>query len=198
MISEPPTSPVKRKLSLDPGLAVVIAAVITFGGGVGGAWIGRATAAGPHAVGSRSRSTSSPTATPSLAANSIVIQDPRSGAKVKQCPQISGTGKIPVGYGLWIIVVPDTSQQSRQYWIESSASADGPDHWSATSSISIGSPNTSKTNAYIYAVLINRQWSGYLAHSTVEGSFWAKSLPPNIAVAGPVNVTRVAGTGTCH
>jgi hypothetical protein len=193
----PPAETGKRKLTLDPGVAVVIAALIGVAGVVAGAFIG------PHVTASKSTagpvaSRSRPAGTPSLRASKIVIQTPRSGDKVKQCPQIGGAGHIPAGYGLWIVVVPDISQQPRQYWIESSAAPDGPDHWSATSSVSIGAPATSKTNAYIYAILISQQWSSYLAHSTVEGNFWAKSLPPTIAVAGPVTVTRTAGAGFCH
>jgi hypothetical protein len=107
----PPAEPGKRKLTLDQGLAVVIAAIISVAGGVAGAFIGRATVSGSHPI--QSKSSPHPTGTSSPPTSNIVIRTPRSGSKVKQCPQISGTGHIPAGYGLWIIVVPDTSQQPK-------------------------------------------------------------------------------------
>jgi hypothetical protein len=136
----------------------------------------------------------------SLASSNIRFLDPQNGALVKQCPQVDGTGVIPPGYGLWIIVVPNTNVESKEYWVESQAKADGPDHWSAINSVSIGSPATSGTDADIYTVLIDRKWSNYFAVSSASGNFDDNSLPPTSpgGIEGPISVVRVSGAGFCH
>lgn len=130
----------------------------------------------------------------------ISFLDPQSGQSVKQCPRIDGMGKIPSGYGLWIIVIPNTNMSPKLYWIESQAKNEGPDYWIATDSVSIDGPATAGLNADVYAVLIDRKWSNYFAVSSANGSFSATSLPPTVAggIIGPVTVTRVSGTGTCR
>jgi hypothetical protein len=130
----------------------------------------------------------------------IGFLDPQPGELVKQCPRIDGFGVIPPGDGLWIIVVPDTNTAPTSYWIEAQAKSDGPDLWTAADSVSIGNPSTKGINADIYAVLIDKKWSDYFAVSSAEGNFSATSLPPTTAagVIGPVTITRVAGTGSCH
>jgi hypothetical protein len=130
----------------------------------------------------------------------ISFLDPQPGDHVKQCPRIDGVGAIPPGDGLWIIVVPDVSTVPRSYWIEAQAKSDGPDHWTAADSVSIGNPSTNGINADIYAVLVDKKWSDYFGVSTAEGTLSATSLPPTSAAGtiGPVTITRVAGTGSCH
>jgi len=139
--------------------------------------------------------------TPLPAASSgIRFLDPQPGDLVKQCPRIDGAGVIPQGYGLWIIVVPNTNMVPKMYWIESQAKSDGPDHWTATDSVSIDKPSTTGINADIYAVLIDKKWSDYFAVSSANGNFSATSLPPSSVGGGfgPVTVTRVSGAGSCH
>ena len=151
----------------------------------------------PRSEGSRKGANSQP----QIPALHIRFQDPQPGGLVKQCPRIDGTGTIPAGYGLWIIVVPDTSMQPKQYWIESQAKAEGPDYWAAAESISIDGPSIKKPiSADVYAVLLDRKWSDYFAVSSATGSFSATSLPPTVAggVIGPVTVARVSGTGICR
>ena len=131
----------------------------------------------------------------------IRFLDPQPGGLVKQCPRIDGTGRIPAGYGLWIIVVPDTSMKPKQYWIEAQAKPAAPGYWAAAESVSIDSPSVRKPiNADLYAVLVDRKWSNYLATSSATGNFSAASLPPSVVggVIGPITVTRVSGTGTCR
>ena len=96
----------------------------------------------PQSEGSRKGANSQPL----IPALNIRFVDPQSGELVKQCPRIDGTGNIPAGYGLWIIVVPDTSMQPKQYWIESQAKAKGADFWAAAESVSIGDPLVKETN----------------------------------------------------
>ena len=132
----------------------------------------------------------------STAKSRIAFLRPQDGDHVKQCPAIEGTGQIPADKGLWIVVVPDTAAQPRQYWIESPAEMDGPDHWTASGPVSIDKPKVSGVSAYIYAVLIDKGWSDYFTKSTAGGDFSAQSLPPSgTTVAGPVTVTRVSEPG---
>src|SRR5450755_595925 len=178
------------------GLLAGMLAVTAFG------WIDSSGHRIVHASGTHpAKGSSKPSVGPtSLASSDIGFLDPRNDALVKQCPQIDGTGVIPPGYGLWIIVVPNTNVESKEYWIESQAKADGPDHWSATNSVSIGSPTSSGINADIYAVLIDGKWSDYFAISSASGNFDATSLPPTPpgGIVGPISVTRVSGAGFCH
>lgn len=132
----------------------------------------------------------------SPAKSGIAFLRPQNGDNVKQCPAIEGSGRIPAGKGLWIIVVPDTAEQPKHYWIGSQAKMDGPDHWSVVHPVSIDDPDSHGLNAYVYAVLIDKKWSQYFAASTADGNFYAQYLPPTeTAVAGPVTVTRVAEPG---
>ena len=131
----------------------------------------------------------------------IRFLDPQPGGLVKQCPRIDGTEGMPAGYGLWIIVVPDTVMKPKQYWIEAQAKPAAPGYWAAAESVSIDSPSVRKPiNADLYAVLVDRKWSNYLATSSATGNFSAASLPPSVVggVIGPITVTRVSGTGTCR
>jgi hypothetical protein len=126
---------------------------------------------------------------------------PQQGDIVQQCPTIDGTGTIPVGYGLWIVVVPDTTMRPSPYWIEAQARPDRPDSWQAAESVSIDGPLVKKPiRASIYGILIDEQWSHYLAMSSATGSLSATSLPPTVlnGVIGPVHVVRLGGSGTCH
>lgn len=144
------------------------------------------------------KSTNDQSLVPALDINFL---DPQPGDFVKQCPRIDGTGRIPAGYGLWIIVVPDTSMQPKQYWIESQAKAQRPDYWTAVESVSIDGRAVKKPiSADIYAVLLDQEWSNYFAVSSATGNFSATSLPPTASrgIIGPVPVTRVSGTGTCR
>jgi len=129
----------------------------------------------------------------STSTSTIAFLDPQNGAQVKECPKIDGTGKIPPSMGLWIIVVPDIAATPKLYWIESQAKANGPDSWSTASPVSIGPPDENGLNAYIYAVLLDKDWSAYFAKSTADAQLWATLLPPHSSpAAGPVTVTRVA------
>jgi hypothetical protein len=137
----------------------------------------------------------------SATANQIRFLQPQNDEQVKRCPVIDGSGQIPADEGLWIIVVPDPTAKHEQYWIESPAKMDGPEHWSATERVYIDSTNSIGVNAYIYAVLLDKKWSDYFAASSAEGNLSARSLPPTATiVAGPVSVMRVADPGgqSCH
>jgi len=116
---------------------------------------------------------------------------PQDGSLVKECPPVTGSGQIPADMGLWIVVVPDTSEKPKQYWIESQAKMDGPGHWSAISPVYIDARNSNGVKAQVYAILLNQDWSNYLAASTSPGGFFATQLPPG-SVIGPVNLVRVA------
>ena len=141
-------------------------------------------------AGAAPRGTSTSTST---STSTIAFLDPQNGAQVKECPKIDGTGRIPPNMGLWIVVVPDIAATPKAYWIESQAKATGPDSWSEASPVSIGPPDESGLNAYIYAVLLDKDWSTYFAKSTAGAQLWATVLPPHSSPAsGPVTVTRVA------
>jgi hypothetical protein len=199
-------APFKLKMERRPGTAssrrkVIIAAAST--------GIVAVTAIGVLSAGALTHSSSSaPTGQHqshasgiSAAESSIAFLRPQNGDHVKQCPAIEGSGQIPASKGLWIIVVPDSAERPRQYWIESQAKMDGPDHWSTIDPVSIDAPGSNGIDAYIYAVLIDKKWSRYFAASTAGGNFSAQYLPPTeTAVAGPVTVTRVAEPGgqSCH
>lgn len=127
--------------------------------------------------------------------------DPQPGDIVKQCPRIDGAGTIPAGYGLWIVVVPDTKMHPNLYWIEARARPAGTGFWKAAESVSIGSPLVKKPiNASIYGVLLDKQWNHYFAISSATGNFYATSLPPTLpnGIIGPVDVIRLGGIGTCR
>jgi hypothetical protein len=135
-----------------------------------------------------------PTAT-STATSGLSFRSPQNGARVKQCLQVSGNGSIPPGMVLWIVVVPDISATPEQYWLESRAVPSGRNSWAAESKISIGPPDSSGVTAYIYAVLLDKQWSDYFEASSADyqPSLYAPLQPPHSgAVVGPVTVTRVA------
>lgn len=137
--------------------------------------------------------TAPPGTSTSTSTSTIAFLDPQNGAQVKECPKIDGTGRIPPNMGLWIIVVPDIAATPKAYWIESQAKSTGSDSWSAASPVSIGPPDESGRNAYIYAVLLDKDWSAYFAKSTADAQLWATLLPPHSSpAAGPVTVTRVA------
>ena len=180
----------KARRTLDIGWATVLAAVILAVSGVIGGVIGRATATAPG----KSQPHNAPSVSDlSQAKSHITFQDPQPGDHVKQCPRVDGYGQIPASEGLWIIVVPNTAEQPKQYWIESPAKMDGPDHWSAADPVSIDAPKANGVNADIYAVLMDKRWSNYFAGSSAEGNFSASKLPPSTSViAGPVTVTRIA------
>jgi hypothetical protein len=144
----------------------------------------------------RSASPSPAVSTSSATESQITFLQPATGADVKRCPAVGGSGQIPADEGLWIIVVPDIAAKHKHYWIESPAKMDGPDHWSATNPVYIGSANTAGVDADIYAVLLDKNLSDYFAASSAEGNLSARSLPPTATiVAGPVTVTRVADPG---
>lgn len=88
----------------------------------------------------------------------------------------------------------------QQYWIGAQATADGPGFWSVNSSVSIDNASTSGVDADLYAVILDKQWSDYFALSSAEGNFDATALPPTVkgGVIGPITVTRISGSGTCH
>jgi hypothetical protein len=134
-----------------------------------------------------------PSPSTSTSTSTVAFLDPQNGAQVMECPKIDGTGRVPPNMALWIIVVPDIAATPKLYWIESQAKASGPDSWSAASAVSIGPPDENDRNAYIYAILLDKDWSAYFAKINPDAQLWATLLPPhNSPAAGPVTVTRVA------
>jgi hypothetical protein len=190
--SPPVKSKNRRQLSLPA--ATVIAPLILVAGGLAGHFIGQnPTPASPSPTQTHS---SKPTPPPIT----MAFRDPQQGARIKQCPRIDGTGNIPPGMGLWIIVLPKTTLYPKQYWIGGEAHPDGTGFWSVNSSVSIDDRNTRNVTAEIYAVLLDKGWSNYFAKSVAEGYFWSSVLPPvsNERIIGPVTVTRIRGRGICH
>jgi hypothetical protein len=142
-----------------------------------------------------------PGASPSLTASAIAFDEPRNGDQIKQCPKIEGTGIIPAGKGLWIVVVANSAERPKQYWLVSPAEMDGPDHWSTAHAASVGDPGMQGEKSEIYAVLIEKTWSDFFTKSNVAGAFSAQGLPPTAdVIAGPVEVSRVADphSQSCH
>ena len=137
----------------------------------------------------------------SSAQGNITFQEPQDGDHVEECPKVvEGYGQIPAGKRLWIVVVPDVSEPPKQYWIESEAKSDGPDHWIAASAVSISGPDDSGV-AYIYAVLLDKQWAQYFSFGNAKENFYSSSLPPTDSpIAGPLTVIRIAEPGgkSCH
>lgn len=210
--SEPPQRKTRRIIELGPAWISALATLIVALTGVGYLF-GRVSAPTQPVAGSRTGGTSltsntpdspatpSPDSPAAVTESQIAFLRPQNGDHVKQCPVIEGSGQIPSNKGLWIIVVPDSTANPKQYWIESPAKMDGPDHWSASDPVSIDSPKSNGVDAYIYAVLLDKKWSDYFAASSAEGNFTAQSLPPTeTTAAGPVTVTRVAEPGgqSCH
>ena len=135
------------------------------------------------------------TGAPQIATSGLSFRSPQDGARVKECLQVSGAGSIPSGMVLWIVVVPDISATPESYWLESRAVPSGRNSWAAESKISIGPPDSSGVTAYIYAVLLDKQWSDYFEASSADAKpiLYAPLQPPHSgAVVGPVTVTRVA------
>jgi hypothetical protein len=143
---------------------------------------------------------SRPSESPSAQGN-ITFQEPQDGDRVLECLKaVEGYGQIPAGKGLWIIVVPDASEPPLEYWIESEAINDSPDHWITTSAVSISIADDSGV-ANIYAVLIDKQWSQYFSSSNADAMFHSSSLPPTDSpVTGPLTVIRIAEPSgkSCH
>lgn len=186
--------PRRRKWSVDQGIALIVVALISAAAG----YFGKTGAVNgnPQPRPTVTVTASQQATKPSLVKSDITFQEPQDGDRVRQCPIVEGYGQIPAGETLWIVVVPDTSEQPRQYWIESRAKMDGPDHWHAVDAVSIDTPKTSGVNASIYAILLDRRWGAYFSSSTAEGNFYASSLPPtDSSVAAPMTVTRVADPG---
>lgn len=182
------------------GLAAAAAAVtVTALSGLAAGWAAPSASPQPSQP-SASPQPSHPSESPSAQGN-IVFQEPQRGDHVLECLKVvEGYGQIPPGKSLWIIVAPDASEAPRQYWIESEARNDSPDHWIATSAVSISAPDDSGA-AYIYAVLLDKQWSQYFSSGDAKAMFYSSSLPPTDSpVAGPLTVIRIAEPSgkSCH
>jgi hypothetical protein len=128
-----------------------------------------------------------------VAAN-IKFAYPHPNQRVPQCPRIDGSGTIPSGMKLWIIVIPNTKVDPNDYWFGAVATPDGPNRWQARS-VSIGELRSVGFHAQLFAVLMDAQWADYLDHALgAAGRLDASSLPPGSTVAGPVHVIRAKDT----
>jgi hypothetical protein len=129
---------------------------------------------------------------PSSQTIDIQFLEPSIGDHVAQCPHVSGIGDIPTDTGLWIVVVPNILDDPPAYWIGARAKTDRTHHWSIVEALSIGAPNLDNAKAELFAVLVDREWSDYLAASSAHGNLESSRQLPGRVVAGPLSITRIA------
>jgi hypothetical protein len=136
-----------------------------------------------------------PSPSPSLSSNAtsaanIKFLEPRQGQQVPQCPKIVGSGTIPPGDSLWIMVVPNVDKNPSDYWFGNLAISDGADGWHAKS-VSVASAGDT-FHARLYAILLDERWGEYLKRIGFDSNQDVNELPPALATYGPVDITRTA------
>jgi hypothetical protein len=200
----------RRPGDVPPGIAAIVAALVAPLIGLLGIVIGRNTAnttsgSNPQPTSTVTATiTASPTATVVGKHSNIHIISPQNADRVPQCSIIRGSGRIPVGYTLWIMY--SLNDGHAPYWFGAAAVADStsPSDWSTTSTVGIGDSSRASIgiSAELIPVLIRDPWGSFLASKDTDGERDVRSarLPPDSIVLPPdrrVTVTRSAKHGAC-
>lgn len=177
--------PRRRKLSVDQGLALIVAAVIGATAGHFGTTATTADTPSPAP-------TVTVTASPSPAVpNTHLIFSLTANSHVPWCQTYSGTGTIPAGYVLVIFDTPagpDGQPTSPAYYaFDSNATQLAAGHWQ-TEPLQIGTPHQANINVEIVGVLTSKSVYRYINSVLVRNNvpWWSTKLPPGPEISLPV------------
>jgi hypothetical protein len=137
----------------------------------------------------------------SLPDSGIAITNLRDAQEVPICTVVSGTGSIPIGKDLWVVVMPDEAADSNlDHWVAALVEDSRSDDTWESRVIAVGSDDDVGQRFTIYAALVTESHLDYL--QSAGANLWnllgdadaeplvVSDLPPHDSAPASVRVVR--------